>query len=122
MSLADEIKKAIGAHGTWKWRLKVAIDVGDIDVQISTILADNECSLGKWLYGPTIPEKEKKSSHYQKVREAHAVFHEQAARVVELAMSDNKAGAMKMLEVNGAFTMASAAFTTAMIAWLKVAK
>lgn len=119
MSLKQEIKKAVGDHGVWKKVLKDAVDTGKIDVQISTIKADDQCSFGRWLYGSTITEKEKNSSHYQTVRELHAAFHEKASKVAQLATSDHKARAMKMLEVNGEFTTASAALTTSMIAWLK---
>jgi hypothetical protein len=122
MGLKSEIKKAVGDHGVWKKVLKNAVDTGKIDVQISTIKADNQCSFGKWLYGSTITEKEKNSSHYQEVRELHAAFHEKASTVAQLAISDHKARAMKMLEVNGEFSTASAALTTSMIAWLKEKK
>jgi uncharacterized protein YeaC (DUF1315 family) len=122
MSLKDEIKRAIGDHGRWKKTLKIAVDTGKIDVQISAIRADSECGFGKWLQGPTITEKQKNSSHYQKVQELHAAFHEKAAKAAELAISGQKARAMKMLEVNGEFTTASASLTTSMIAWLKDAK
>ncbi len=122
MSLNEEIKKAIGDHGTWKKRLKDAIGTGKIDVQISAIRDDSQCSFGKWLYGSTIREKEKNLSHYQKVRELHVAFHEIASVVAQLAISGHKDRATKMLEVNGEFTAASAALTTSMIAWLKEAK
>ena len=122
MSLKEEIKKAVGDHGTWKKMLRNAVNTGKIDVEIPVIKADNECSFGKWLNGSTLSEKQKKSSHYQKVRELHAAFHEKAAKTAELAITDQKARAMKMLEVNGEFTTASAALTTSMMAWLKEAK
>jgi len=122
MGLKNEIKKAVGDHGLWKTTLKKAIDTGKIEVPIPTIKADNQCSFGKWLYGPTLTEKEKRSSHYQEVRELHAAFHEKASKVAQLAVSDHKARAMKMLETNGEFTTASAALTTSMIAWLKEKK
>ncbi len=122
MSLKDEIKNAVGTHGMWKKKLKSAIVSGKIDVQISTIRADDQCSFGKWLHGPTITEKQKNSNYYQKVRELHAVFHEKASKVAQLAISGNKAAATKMLEVNGEFSEASASLTTAMLAWLKEAK
>ncbi len=122
MSLKDEIKNAVGTHGMWKKKLKSAISSGRIDVQVSTIKADNQCSFGKWLHGPTITEKQKSSNHYRNVRELHAVFHEKASKVAQLAISGNKAAATKMLEVNGEFSEASAALTTAMLAWLKEAK
>jgi len=122
MSLKNEIKKAVGDHGMWKKVLKNAVDTGKIDVPIPAIKADNQCSFGKWLYGSTLTEKEKNSSHYREVRELHAAFHEKASKVAQLAVSDQKARALKMLETNGEFTTASAALTTSMIAWLKEKK
>ncbi len=122
MNLKDEIKNAVGAHGMWKKKLKNAVNTGKINIQIPTIKADNQCSFGKWLYGATITENEKNSSHYQKVRELHAVFHEKASKVAQLAISGHKADAMRMLEANGEFTVASAALTTSMMDWLKEAK
>ncbi len=106
----------------WKKKLKSAVASGKIDVQISTIKTDNQCSFGKWLHGPTLTEEQKNSSHYQNVRELHAVFHEKASKVAQLVVSGNKAAAAKMLEVNGEFSEASASLTTAMLAWLKEAK
>jgi hypothetical protein len=122
MRLKNEIKKAVGDHGTWKKTLKTAVDTGEIKIQISTIQADNQCSFGRWLYGSTITENEKNSSHYQEVLELHADFHKKASEVAQLAISGQKARAMKMLEVNGEFTTASAALTTSMMAWLKEEK
>ncbi len=119
MRLKEEIKKAVGDHGTWKKKLKDAIKTGKIDVQISTIKADDQCSFGKWLYGSTITEKEKSSNHYKEVCELHAAFHDKASKVAQHATSGRKEAAVKMLEVNGEFTTASAALTTSMMAWLK---
>jgi len=119
MNFKEEIKTAVGAHGVWKRKLKSAVTTGKIDVEISTIKADQQCNFGKWLHGATITEKQKKSEHYRKVQELHVVFHEKAAKVAQLAISGEKAHAMKMLEASGEFTMASAELTTSMMAWLK---
>jgi len=119
MKFKEEIEDAVGAHGVWKKKLKRAITAGKIDVDIATIKVDKQCDFGKWLYGPTITERQKNSEHYHKVQELHAVFHEKAAKVAQLAISGEKAYAMKMLEANGEFTVASAELTTSMMAWLK---
>jgi len=118
MGLQDEIKKAVGDHGKWKKILKDAINTGEIEVQISSIKSDHECSFGKWLYGSTITEQEKSLDHYKKVMELHASFHEIAAQVAQYSVSGHKERAIKMLEMNGDFTTTSAELTTSMIAWL----
>jgi chemoreceptor zinc-binding protein len=115
--MKDEIKNAIGSHGKWKGRLKKSIETGKIDARFSTIKVDTECEFGKWLHGLTGEEKEKHFSNYQKVHQLHAAFHEEASRVVQLVQSGNKAGAMKMLDMNGGFTVASRDLTSAMLAW-----
>ena len=119
MKFKEEIKYAVGTHGAWKRKLKNAITTGKINMQIATIKADKQCTFGKWLYGPTITEKQKNSEHYYKVQELHVVFHEKAAKVAQLAIAGEKTHAMKMLEANGEFTVASAELTTSMMAWLK---
>ncbi|HEX9137318.1 MAG TPA: CZB domain-containing protein [Nitrospirota bacterium] len=115
--MKNEIKNAVGSHGKWKGRLKKAIETGKIDARLSTIKADTECDFGKWLYGLTAEEKEEHLNNYQKVQQLHAAFHEEASRVVQLVQAGNKAGAMRMLDVNGGFTVASRDLTTAMLDW-----
>lgn len=122
MSLKDEIKKSVGDHGLWKNMLKTAVDTGKVDVKIDTVKTDSQCSFGKWLYGSSLTEKEKRSEHYKKVQELHVAFHVAASKVAQLAISGHKDGAMKMLDTNGEFTAASAALTTAMLDWLKTTK
>ncbi len=121
MSTKDEIKNAIAAHGRWKKKLKTAIDTGKIDTGVPAIKADNQCAFGKWLHGPTITERQKQTDHYRDVRKLHAVFHEKAAKVAQLAIAGNRAAAVRMMEVNGEFSVASADLTTAMLTWLKKA-
>jgi hypothetical protein len=118
MNMKEEIKNAIGSHGRWKGRLKKAIETGKIDALFSTVQSDHECEFGKWLHSLSAAQKEKHFSNYQKVQALHAVFHEQASRTVQLAQAGNKNGAMKMLDVNGGFTVTSGELSTAMLAWL----
>jgi hypothetical protein len=48
--MSDFLDTAIMAHNQWKSRLHSAIDGGEIpDVQ--KVDADNQCDLGKWIYG-----------------------------------------------------------------------
>lgn len=118
MSIRAQIKNAVGNHGKWKNELKKAIETGKIDVQISSIQADDQCSFGKWLHGPVITEQEKKSAYYDEVRQLHAAFHKAAAKCAQLALAGKKDGARRMLEPTGEFTVASAALTSCMLSWL----
>lgn len=122
MGLENEIKNAIGDHGIWKKKLKNAVNTGKIDVKIPAIRSDHYCDFGKWLHGPSITENQKNSKHYQTVHDLHALFHEKAAKVAELAVNGKRVAAMRMLDVNGEYVEASATLATAMIAWLQEAK
>ena len=53
MSLKDEISAAIGAHGSWKTRIRTAIESGTSEFSPLNVAADNKCAFGKWLYGVT---------------------------------------------------------------------
>jgi hypothetical protein len=69
------INNAIRAHGKWKTRLNDLINGNALDFDISKAGTDNNCEFGKWLYGDTIDENEKKSNFYIKVKELHTEFH-----------------------------------------------
>ena len=114
---SSEIDKAIGAHGMWKARLKLAIDSGKLDTPLDTIRADNKCAFGEWLYGHSISPAAKAAPQYPRVRDLHAAFHKQAARVAEAASTGDKAGALKLLALQGDYSKASAALTAAMREW-----
>jgi len=47
MAIAEEITKAIGAHGMWKQRLRQAIDTGKSEFTVERVRPDNLCDFGK---------------------------------------------------------------------------
>lgn len=116
-ALQEAISKAIGAHGMWKTRLKMAIETGKVETPVPTIKMDNQCEFGKWLYGATIPDAAKNSTHYKTVVDLHAKFHQAAGRVAELATAGKKADAEKSMEMGGEFSTASSKLTSAMMEW-----
>ncbi|MDI6743656.1 MAG: CZB domain-containing protein, partial [Smithella sp.] len=113
MANIEELDKAIGAHGMWKTRLKMAIEAGKTDTPVETIRQDNQCVFGKWLYGNTLTSVEKASQHYKTVKELHAEFHKTAARVAELALSGKKAEAETMMALSGEYAAISGKLTQA---------
>ncbi len=122
MADINEIDKAIGAHGMWKTRLKMAIDTGKVDTPVETIRLDNQCALGKWLYGATLGTQDKSSEIYKTVQSQHADFHKSAARVAELALSGKKADAEKMMGLNGEFSVVSGKLIGTLMEWKKKSK
>ena len=122
MADIQEIDKAIGAHGMWKTRLKMAIDTGAVDTPVETIRLDNQCALGKWLYGTTLNTQDKTTENYKSVQSLHADFHKSAARVAELALSGKKTDAEKMMSLNGEFSVVSGKLIGALMEWKKKSK
>jgi methyl-accepting chemotaxis protein len=116
MSIIDEIKKAVGAHGMWKARLRTAIDSGKSDIDVTKAGRDDQCEFGKWLYGPTLAQSHD-CGDYRDVKDLHAKFHAAAAKTLELALSGRKAEAEKMVG-SGEFATCSAQLTAAMMRWM----
>jgi hypothetical protein len=113
----DVLEKAIAAHARWKARLRVAASDGKFDGSIDTVRADNQCEFGKWLYGSELTGAEKQTSHYLDVKRLHAQFHQEAAKVVNLANSGQKTEAEKAISMGGNYAKSSSALTSAMISW-----
>lgn len=115
MSRADEIKRAIGAHGMWKQRLRTAIETAGSDVTVAQARTDSTCAFGTWLHA--LPVAERTTEHAVAVKTMHAQFHAEAARVLQLALSGRKPEAEKALAPGSAFATKSAELTTAMLRW-----
>ena len=115
MSKADEIKQAIGAHGMWNVRLKKAIETGQSEWSVAKVKADNNCDFGKWLHG--LPDHEKKGESWTRIRNLHASFHEEAAKILDYAVTGKKEAAADGLELGSDFAKLSSGLTTAMMKW-----
>jgi chemoreceptor zinc-binding protein len=118
MAAVEEIKKAVGAHGMWKQRLKQAIDSGKSDFTVDRVRVDNMCDFGKWLY--SLAASDQTSAHWKSVRELHAKFHAEAAHVLSLAVSGHKQDAEKGLATGSNFAKISSELTGAMMKWVTV--
>ena len=95
---------AIAAHIKWKVRLNQFIDGTSAEkLQSSVVCKDNNCDLGKWIYGEGA--KYKPLPHYQDLVKKHANFHVCAADVVKKVEGNDKTGAKASL--GGPFAVAS---------------
>jgi hypothetical protein len=113
----EALQKAIVAHSGWKARLITAVSSGRFDVTTDTVKADDQCAFGKWLYSSELTAAEKATEHYRTVKEFHARFHQEAAKVVELATSGQKRKAEEAMVLGSAYNKASHALTEAMVKW-----
>jgi methyl-accepting chemotaxis protein len=116
--MKDEIRKAIGAHGLWKTRLKDAIQTGKSEFTVEGVGKDNNCEFGQWLYG-TAKADTRYAKRFETVRRLHADFHKEVARILELALKGGKDSALAALGDNTPFHKLSAELTMEMMSWAK---
>ena len=102
-NLLTAIKRATGAHGEWKLKLKTAINSGSSEHNSADVAKDNLCEFGKWLYGDEIPQNIKQTADYEKIRNLHQKFHKSASRVLDLALNGHKDEAYKLMEEGGEY-------------------
>jgi methyl-accepting chemotaxis protein len=80
------VTEVIAGHGMWKYRLHEAIRSGQSNFSPEKIARDDQCALGKWLYGDA-KASFGVTDEYRRMRELHATFHRIAAHVLELALA-----------------------------------
>ncbi|MBB6123521.1 CZB domain-containing protein [Sphingobium subterraneum] len=114
-AMVKEIVGAIGAHGAWKLKLRVAITRGESDVLPEKVKCDDRCPFGRWIHGPTIDAETKAGMPYQVVRRLHREFHETAASVLDLAIRSRKEQADALFA--GEFTQRSEKLVRALSKW-----
>jgi hypothetical protein len=114
--LDTQIQAAVGAHAQWKFRLNAAIEQGTSDFVVGTVRKDDQCPFGKWLHYE-IAAGLKAAGHYRAVKELHATFHLEAAKVLELAVSGKKEQAKAAMDLRSPFSETSFALTRAMKEW-----
>ena len=117
MSLQEEIKKAVGAHGMWKKRLLDAIESGKSEFNPENVGKDNLCDFGKWLYGDTVSAAAKAMPEYAACRDLHGKFHALASGVLKLAVSGQKDAALAAIAPTSEFGVLSTTLTQALMKW-----
>lgn len=87
---------AINAHVMWKVRLQKYLNgTSEENLDPEHICKDNQCPLGKWIYGNS--ERYNKSPIFEEVRTKHAEFHITASKIVQLVNTDRKTEAEEIL-------------------------
>jgi Chemoreceptor zinc-binding domain len=92
------LKEALDAHSAWKERLSKVIEGNsDEKLDFEVVIQDNQCVLGKWIYG----EGKRLYEHlpdYEPLRLAHAEFHECAGQALEQYQLGNQVFAERILK------------------------
>lgn len=115
MNDSEHINNAIAAHGRWKARLRQAIESGKSDSTVDSVRPDNLCEFGKWLN--SCSSVEKATERWMKIRELHAQFHKEAARILALAVAGRKSEAEAAIALGSQFSKTSADLTLALASW-----
>ncbi|MBK8085729.1 MAG: CZB domain-containing protein [Devosia sp.] len=113
--LEDAIRRAIGAHGAWKLKLKTAVTTGRSDATPQTVRKDDQCEFGRWLHGQGIDAQTRAGMPYKVVRRLHAEFHDCAGRVLQYGLDGKRVEANQLLE--GEFAQRSETLVLALTKW-----
>lgn len=117
MTNVEAVTKAIGTHGNWKSRLASAIETGKCTVTVATARADCECEFGKWLI--SLPAADAVDPEVKQAKTLHTRFHQEAGKVLDLALNGKKDEAHKSMSMGGPYAQASANLTSHMMGWRK---
>jgi methyl-accepting chemotaxis protein len=112
----SHLDEAISAHIKWKTRLNEFIEGGSKEkLDSATVCKDNQCTLGKWIYGDG--EKHKNLVQYGDLQAKHANFHLCAGTIVRKVDEHDKASAAALLK--GEFAVAAKETVTAILSLKK---
>lgn len=115
VEMVEQINNAIGAHGAWKLKLRVAMSSGTSEIDPDRACRDDKCPFGRWIHGETIDPITKQGKPYQVVRRLHAEFHQSAANVLRHAISARKSEAEHLFA--GEFAERSDKLVRALAKW-----
>lgn len=117
LSAAQQIDKAISAHGAWKIKLDKAIKTGKTEVPVEVISSDSQCAFGQWLYDKDLPAAVKSSKRYRSIMELHAHFHKSAGDIAKCACNGQKERATQLISIGGEFYTSSSELVKSLDAW-----
>jgi len=115
LSNKHNLNRGIASLGTWKQKLKVAIDTKQSDCTPAIVQQDNQCRFGKWLH--SCNNEEKSSPHYHTVKSLHAQFHKEAASILKLALSGNNERAKEAMSLGSDYKKIASSLSKEMMEW-----
>lgn len=109
----------IASHSAWKQRLSTAISKKEA-IDFASLSRDDACAMGQWLKGDG-KARFGAHSHFTRVVECHAKFHEEAGKVAATLSAGKFAEASAMLNAGTPFARASQTMVAAILAAKKEA-
>jgi hypothetical protein len=119
MSLQDELKNAIGAHGMWKSHLRKVIAGGRRELPADRARLEHLCRFNRWL--DALESREREGAPVEEVRALHARFHDEAARVLRLVEAGKVAEARQAIAVGSAFDQVTTELNATLMEWSRAA-
>ena len=99
-----DVDAIIDSHRQWKVKLRDAMESGD-KVDAATLLRDDCCALGKWIYGDG--QRLGGRASFTALVSNHARFHQVAGEVAQLINAGRDSEALDALAPNTSFTNAT---------------
>lgn len=96
---------AINAHIDWKMKLTKYMANPDRSLNSDHVCKDNQCALGKWIYGDG--QQYSQLGNFSELRATHADFHKTAGKIIEYIHSGSAASAQKLLSPEGYYSEVS---------------
>ncbi len=102
--------EAIAAHVDWKAKLRGYLKKADKSLDPNIIEQDNQCTLGKWIYGEGT--KYRSNQYFEDLVTEHAKFHKCAAKVVRQIDAGNLTEAEALIDAQSNYTEISGLVVT----------
>lgn len=111
----EALRKAIGAHGAWKLKLRTAAQIGNRDLPVENIGRDDRCAFGAWLAASQASLGD--DPHLPEVKALHARFHREAGRIAGLIRDGQGDRANAALSDESEFGALSQELSRKLAAW-----
>ena len=108
---------AVVAHEVWKTRFKIAIDTGKSEFSPEVVRVDNACEFGKLFY--SLSRSETISVNSTKIKQLHAEFHLEAAKILETALQGRKHEAHQLMLPQKRFDMIFHQLIALLVQWVR---
>ncbi len=112
-NIANTVYMAIVQHNKWKHQLKEIVETGQVGEEYDP--DPSHCSFGQWMEENA--DALKAFDKYQQVNELHKQFHDEAGRIVMLALKGEREQAQTSMEYGNEFDHLSQALVKAIIEW-----
>jgi hypothetical protein len=101
--MEHKISEAIVKHNRWKFDLKNAIESGNCQFTVAEIQNPHLCTFGKWLDSP----EGKNLPDYPQIVELHIKIHNEAAKILHLALLGQPSHALIKMQLGSRFSQLS---------------